>query len=129
MILYCAADLLWATKIKATADAIGVPCRPARTVEMLDARLADSEVRALIVDTEAGPVTLDLIARLRAAPGGDRARVVAFGPHVDTAALQAARQAGADSVMTRGAFAQRLPAVLEELARGPTGTELGGRGG
>jgi hypothetical protein len=67
MVLYCAADLLWATRIKSTADALGVPCRPARTVEMLEARLSDSPVRALLVDLEAGENALALIRRLRRA--------------------------------------------------------------
>lgn len=42
MILYFAADLLWASKIKLTADAIGIVCRPVRSVSMLEARLADT---------------------------------------------------------------------------------------
>src|SRR5688572_17399647 len=53
MIVYCAADLLWATRIKATADSLAIPCRPARSVDMLKARLADSDVRAVIVDLDA----------------------------------------------------------------------------
>ncbi len=48
MILVHAADLLWATKIRATADACGVAVRPVRNVDMLEARLADrSEERTL----------------------------------------------------------------------------------
>lgn len=116
MILYAAADLLWATRIKATADALGVPCRPARNAEMLRARLADSSVRALIVDLEA-EAGLDLIALARA-EGGPGVRIVAFGPHVQKARLQAAREAGADEVLTRGAFDHALPDLLLALGGG-----------
>lgn len=42
MILYLAADLLWASKIKGAADALAIPCRPVRTMEMLEARLAEA---------------------------------------------------------------------------------------
>ncbi len=42
MILYLAADLLWASKIKGTADALSIPCRPVRTLEMLEARLGEA---------------------------------------------------------------------------------------
>ena len=55
MVLYCAADLIWATRIRAAAEAAGIPSRPVRDLAMLEARLADSPVRGLIVDLEALP--------------------------------------------------------------------------
>ena len=114
MTLYLASDLLWASKIKGTADALGLPCRPARNAEMVRARLADSPVKAFIADLEAGPVAVELIALLKVeAP---QVQVVAFGPHVATEMLTAAHQAGAQRVMTRGAFADQLPALLKSLA-------------
>lgn len=126
MILYCASDLLWASKIKGTGDALGIPCRPVRNADMLAARLADSDVRALIVDLEAGDAALALIVQLREhgshsenpAAEPPSVRVVAFGPHVDKDRLQAARDAGADAVYTRGAFADRLPDLLTALESG-----------
>lgn len=128
MVLYCAADLLWATRIKATADSLGIPCRPARSVEMLKARLADSDVRALILDLDAAESSLSLLAALRGAagsPGLDpdrRVRVLAFGPHVAVELFEQARAAGADDVLARGAFDRRLPEVLAAL-NGGAGTE------
>lgn len=65
MILYCCADLLWATKVKSTADALGIPARPARNLDMLNARLSDCDVRGLIVDLESGPVAVELIRAVR----------------------------------------------------------------
>ena len=118
MIVYSAADLVWATRIKSTAEAVGVEARPVRSVEMLDARLGDSEVRGLIVDLEAAEVGLELI---RAAGEDLRARgvrVVAFGPHVAVETLQAARDAGAHEVMPRGAFSNALPDLLVALEAG-----------
>jgi len=137
MILYLASDLIWATKIKSTADSLGIPCRPARTLEMLEARLADSPVKALIVDLEAGSVAVDFIRRARSGPGGTGGsppvantpsgpashppiHILAFGPHIDTDALQAAKSAGANTVLPRGAFNSRLPQILQELAGAPT---------
>ncbi|TVQ61875.1 MAG: hypothetical protein EA379_05950 [Phycisphaerales bacterium] len=136
MILYSAADLIWATRIKATADALGVPCRPARTIDMLEARLADSDVRALIVDLDAPETAIELTARVAREnaqrahnhdPSGNHPpqkdapaqrppiRVLAFGPHVHTDRLQAARDAGAHDVLTRGAFANNLEDILLKL--------------
>lgn len=43
--------------------------------------------------------------------------VVAFGSHVDTAALAAARQAGCDHVRTKGRFMEELPALVERYVR------------
>lgn len=123
MILYCAADLLWATRIKATADSIGVPCRPARSVEMLQARLADSDVRAMIVDLDAPESALSIIHALRGQggrPGLDPDRkipILAFGPHVAVELFEQARAAGADEVLARGAFDRRLVEILRALGR------------
>ncbi len=118
MILYCCSDLLWATKVKSTADALGIPCRPARNLEMLAARLSDSPVRALIVDLESGPTAIELIQAVRQNPPSQPPiRVVAFAPHVEVDAMRSAASAGADSTMTRGAFNSRLPEILKDLAR------------
>lgn len=121
MILYAAADLIWASKIKATADAMGLAARPVRTMEMLEARLADTpEIKALLVDLDKGQEGLDLIARLRDAAKGagprERAiRVLAWGPHVAKDLLQAARDAGANDIMTRGSFDAHMEETLLTL--------------
>ncbi|MEN0019388.1 MAG: hypothetical protein AAF747_00735 [Planctomycetota bacterium] len=122
MVLYSAADLIWATRIKGTADQLGVPCRPARDVAMLEARLADSDVRALILDLEAPEPALAMLNRLRGPEASDeerRIRVMAFGPHVAVELFQQARDAGANDVLARGAFDRHLPDLLLQLeARG-----------
>lgn len=148
MILYLAADLLWASKIKATADALGLACRPVRNMEMLESRLADSPVRALIVDLDVAETALTMIGRVKKKGNGLQAsgigkdsmpaasvstdaqcptpdasapiRVLAFGPHIEKNTLQAARDAGADDVLTRGAFDHHMDQVLVKLAGGAT---------
>ena len=121
MILYYAADLLWSTRIRSTAQTLGIEVRPIRSVEMLAARLADSEVRGVVVDLDGGETALTLIRHLRRPEATDAERavkVVAWGPHVEVEKLRAAKEAGADSVMARGAFSRRLVAVLRELEDG-----------
>ena len=130
MVVYCAADLLWATRIKSTADALQVPCRPVRSVEMLRARLADSDVRGLIVDLDTPDLALELVSALRSATdrgsvlGGTgteavadpkTVRIIAFGPHVAVELFEKARAAGADRVFARGAFDRNLPEILRAL--------------
>lgn len=121
MILYVCADLLWATRIKSTAEAVGVAARPVRSLEMLEARLADSDVRALVVDLEAGELAFSCIERLRGEAASDDERLVrimVFGPHVAADQFERARTAGADRAVARGTFAARLPEVLTELGGG-----------
>jgi hypothetical protein len=121
MLLYAAADLIWASKIKATADAMGLPARPVRTLEMLEARLADTpDIAALLVDLDKGDDGLALIARLRDPAKGAtqreaRIRVLAWGPHVARELLQAARDAGANDIMTRGSFDAHMEETLLTL--------------
>jgi len=121
MILYFAADLIWATRIKSTAEAVCVGCRPVRSEQMLLARLADSDVRALVADLDKPDEAIALIRRLREWESSEAGqappiRVVAFGPHVNKADLQAAREAGADDAMARGAFEHNLGEILVNLS-------------
>jgi hypothetical protein len=112
MILYSAADLVWATRIKSLADDMGVPCRPARNEKMLRDRLADSDVRTVLLDLDAPDQARELLSVLRGPAAGDRERavkIIAWGPHVAVDLLAETREAGADEVMTRGAFANALP--------------------
>jgi hypothetical protein len=121
MILYAAADLLWATRIKRTADALGLAARPARDIRTLDERLGDSVVSALIVDLDAEDSAMELIGHLRRPDAPESAaavRVVAFGPHVRTDLFDQARAAGADDVVTRGQLDRQMPEILRELAGG-----------
>jgi len=119
VILYLAADLVWASRIKATADGLGLACRPARSVEMLEARLADSEVRGVLLDLEKPDEAMAMLACLRGegAPEARRGiRVLAWAPHVEKSLMQRARDAGADEVLTRGAFDHNLEDVLLRMA-------------
>lgn len=120
-ILYAAADLIWATRIKGTGDAVGIPCRPVRSLDMLEARLADTDVRGLILDLDAAALAFDLLARVRAGARAERERtirVVAFGPHVAVDLLRRAQAEGASAVLARGAFGAQLPTILRALAAG-----------
>lgn len=124
MLLYLAADLIWATKIKATAESLSLPCRPVRSLEMLESRLSDQTdtdpVTALLLDLEKPDEALAMIARLRGPSATDqdrRIRLLAFGPHVLKDLFQQARQAGADEVLPRGALDHSLPGILTRLSK------------
>lgn len=65
-----------------------------------------------LIDLEAGPAALDLVRVARAAG----VKVLAFGPHVDTALRHAAQEAGADRVVTKSkltaSFAELIASML-----------------
>lgn len=122
MIVYCCADLIFATKIRSTAESLGIVTRPARHAAMLQARLdriddgkPNDPVTAVIVDLEAGGAGLAMIEQVKRHDAA--IRVVAFGPHVDTDALESARRRGADATLPRGAFTADLPRILQRLAQ------------
>jgi len=124
MIVYCCADLIFATKVRSTAEALGVATRPIRDAAMLAARLdrvedgkANDAVTAVFIDLEAGPHTLDLIAQAKAHHAAPP--VTAFAGHLLTDLLLAAQQRGADQVLTRGAFTAQLPALIQAHAANP----------
>jgi len=125
MLLYFAADLIWATKIKAIAEDIGVAARPVRNVEMVRARLADSPVRAALIDldnAESALAIIDALVAARREAAADSAlrtvRVVAFGPHVLKELFQSARDHGCDEVLTRGALEHGLAEIVMRLGAG-----------
>lgn len=121
MIVYCCADLIFATKVRSTAEALNLVTRPVRNAEMLQKRLdriddgkPNDPVTGLIIDLETGDLGLELIEQAKQHETSPT--VVAFAPHVMVDTLEAASQRGADQVMPRGGFTARLPAILQQLA-------------
>ena len=105
------ADLVFASRLRTTAQQAGVSALVVRTEAEFEEAL-QSEPRALaLIDLDARKVDAPaLIRRLRAA--GAQNRIIAFGSHVATESLKAAREAGADRVMARSAFVRELPLLL-----------------
>jgi DNA-binding NarL/FixJ family response regulator len=84
----------------------------ARSADALLALARQQPPRCVIVDlANPGLVLADLLHGLRehGAP-----RVVAYGSHVDTETLRAARTAGCDPVLPRSKFVEELPAALPD---------------
>jgi CheY-like chemotaxis protein len=120
MIVYCCADLIFATKVRSTAESLGIVTRPVRDADMLQKRLdrvddgkANEPVTGLIVDLDTGAAGLDMIDQVRAHDAG--IPVVAFGSHVAADQLNAARARGANPVLPRSAFTARLPELLQAM--------------
>jgi hypothetical protein len=71
-----------------------------------------------LIDLDLGDPAIELI---QTAKTHDPALpVLAFGAHVATALLHAARQAGADFVMPRSMFTSNLPDILTRMSQPAT---------
>ncbi|MCC7192725.1 MAG: response regulator [Phycisphaeraceae bacterium] len=120
MVIYCCTDLIFATKISSTAETLNVPARPARNAEAMRKRLErvddgklNDPVTGVMIDLEMGDDGLALLDQVK--QHDPTIPVVTFGSHVATEALQAARQRGADFVLSRSMFSNSLPSLLEKM--------------
>ncbi|HLU25680.1 MAG TPA: hypothetical protein VKZ58_08230 [Longimicrobiales bacterium] len=107
------ADLIFGARVRGTAESLGVPAVVVRRAEELVERARTLRPRLILVDLAAragDPATA--IGALKADPETVGIPVVAFVAHEDRAAIEAARQAGADRVMARSAFVRELPGLL-----------------
>ncbi len=113
-------DLIFATKIKSTAEAAGVDVQVVATLEALSERLDGRPDALVLIDLDGSgldPVEAIALCRRRDPPP----RTIAFGPHVRSDLFAAAHRAGAGEVLARSAFVKRLPAILTS----DVGTETG----
>lgn len=102
-VLLLCRDLMFLSKVAATARAAGVQVQVVRDPTMLPA----VGTRLLVDLNQDG--ALDAAAGWKAATGG---AVVGFVSHVDTAVIQRAREAGLDEVLPRSRFTADLPRIV-----------------
>jgi CheY-like chemotaxis protein len=104
-------DLMFTSRVTGTARDLGLTVAPARNPAALLDVARRQPPTCVIVDLAHGGLDLpSLMAGLAALP--HRPRVVAYGSHVDTATLKAARDAGCDVVLPRSKFVEELPTAL-----------------
>lgn len=109
-------DLLFATRIAGTLDAHGYRVEIAADADQLIA-IAHVERPDAVIVSFASPL-LDwrgAIGIVRADPTLHTVPLLAFGPHVDTAARADAATLGADRVATNGAFFARMGTIVDAL--------------
>ena len=106
-------DMLFASKIRGTAQGLNVSVDFARTEDGLF-EYAKTEVPSLIIldlhDTRLDPFAL--AARLKADERLAAVPLVAFFSHVETELQRRAREAGVDHVLPRSVFTMRLAEIL-----------------
>jgi len=112
MIVYLVSDLIWETRIRSAAQAVGVEAMRVRQADELHKLFNENEVELFLVDLEAEGA---LEAVSAAAEQAEDTRIVAWAPHVAATMLEQARAAGAGDVLARGAFARQLASLVESV--------------
>ena len=105
---------MFSSRVLAAAKQLGVDLQLAPQPADLSSRLA-GDCRLLLIDLAQPQLDVPAaIAALRqTAPA---AQAVAFGSHVDTASLEAAKQAGCDVVLSRSQFQNQYADLLRSFA-------------
>ncbi|MCC7177274.1 MAG: response regulator [Acidobacteria bacterium] len=105
-------DLMFASRISTTAKAVGAVVKLTRSPEAAIAA-ARSGAALVILDLNSARVDpLAIVAALKADPALAGIPTVGFVSHVDTATIEAARQAGVGRILARSAFVEQLPQLL-----------------
>ena len=108
-------DLIFTSKITGTARALGLVVTISGNKALTSALLAQWKPTAIFVDLAAGELVSPSSLKEYRTLVGDGTPFIAFGSHVDTEALQAARDAGCDPVMPRSKFSAELPDLLRSF--------------
>jgi len=113
MVLAVLDDLLFTSKIRSVAKQQGIALSVARSVDSALGGMRDTAPALVIFDLTTPRIdTLGIVAAMKADPALAAIPTLGFAGHTQTELFHAARQAGIGNVLTRGAFAERLPDIL-----------------
>jgi DNA-binding NarL/FixJ family response regulator len=113
MVLAAVDDLLFSSKIRTTAKQAGVELTFARSPQEVLEQAKTLKPSLVIFDLNSGKTDpVATIAALKADAAVGQPRVLAFASHVHTELIASARNAGADQVLPRSAFAANLAEIL-----------------
>lgn len=114
MVIAAVDDLLFSSKIRTVAKQAGVELVSARTPAEILQKARDSRPSLLLIDLNSAKVdAVATIGAIRADPQLAGLRILGFASHVYVDLIRAAREAGADDVLPRSAFAAQLPEIMK----------------
>jgi len=106
-------DLFFASKIRGTAELLGVSVSFPRQLEALLGLVRQERPALLICDLHSEKIDPLRVAReIKASEELKQIELVGFFSHVQTELQRAAEQAGFDRIMPRSAFTSRLREIL-----------------
>lgn len=114
-------DLFFQAKVRTILQHLGLAADIIPDGRRLQARLQGGVPALVIIDLtlRSGDAT-SLIRDLRATEHGRSVPILAFGSHVAVEVQKEALQAGASQVVTKSAFAKRLPQLVRQFVPGAT---------
>ena len=113
MVLAAVDDLLFSSKIRATAKQAGVDVTFARSPQEIIDQARAQKPSLIVFDLNSGKTDpVATIAALKGDAALNATRVLGFASHVHTELIASARNAGADQVLPRSAFAANLTEIL-----------------
>jgi PleD family two-component response regulator len=113
MILAVLDDLMFSSKIKTTANHLGVDLRFSRSVDGAIETMRKNPTSLVILDLNNERIApLAIVAAMKQDPELSAIPTVGFASHVHTDVINAARQAGVGEVLARSAFVQQLNEIL-----------------
>ena len=115
--MHCVAlvtDMIFETKIRSTAEAVGVDLTTAASTDELRNAMDQHDPGLVLIDlNEVGGSPIEAVALAKAHQSCPY--VLAYCSHVQTDLQHAAEQAGADKVWPRSRFAMQLPLLFQDL--------------
>jgi len=112
-VILFSSDLMLISSAGGAAASAGLPFASVASVTQLSTRAQQGQM-ILCLDLAAAEGSPDAIAKI--IPAAALRCAIAFGPHVHTAKLDAARHAGFARVLSRGQFVSKLREEISEAA-------------
>jgi len=113
MILCVVDDLMFSVKISTAARQVGVDIYFERSPDKVLPGIRDRKPSLVILDLNSATLKpLDVIAAVKSDPDLRDTRLLGYVAHVQGETIAAARRAGADEVLARSAFSERLGEIL-----------------
>ncbi len=107
VVLFLSGDLMFASRVRGAAEAADLGFRLAGDLP----GETDSSIRHVVLDLSTRAKLISGF-RERCRQACPRANVIAYGPHVQTQNLTAARGEGIEAVLTRGQFDAKLSSLF-----------------
>ncbi len=103
-------DLMFLSKVDATARGLGVVFERAQRGALLVDEVRRTSATRVLLDLAASPATVDGVTRLRAALPA--VEVIGYCRHTQTELIAQGEAAGCARVLTQGEFSAQLPKLL-----------------
>ena len=107
-------DVFFTAKIREAARGTSRDVRFVRDPQGLERRMSGPAPGLVIMDLGAESMRpMEMLKRMKADPEWQKARIVAYSSHARAELMEEANQLGADTVMPKTSFTQKLPELLQ----------------